>query len=126
MLGLLGWPAFVRINYARASALRSAGWLFQARAAGLRSSQLGLHLLPHLRPILLSQFLIYIPVYIVAEANLGTLGLGVSEPLPSFGSMLLAMQSSSALAGTHWIYLPIVLLVAVLILLESAVFPVNS
>jgi ABC-type dipeptide/oligopeptide/nickel transport system permease subunit len=79
MLGLLGWPAFVRINYARASALRSAGWLFQARAAGLRSSQLGLHLLPHLRPILLSQFLIYIPVYILG-AGRHSLDLSADRP----------------------------------------------
>ena len=126
LLGLLGWPAFVRANHARARALRTADWLVQGRACGLRPLQIGRQLLPHLSPILLTQFLIYIPVCIVAEANLGALGLGISEPLPSWGSMLLALQSSGLLATSHWIYLPIVLLVAVLLLLEMLSFEVKS
>jgi ABC-type dipeptide/oligopeptide/nickel transport system permease subunit len=76
-------------------------------------------LLPHLRPLLLPQFLICIPVFIVAEANLGALGLGIGEPLPSWGAMLLELDNSALLARTHWVYLPIVLLVLVLVLLES-------
>ena len=126
LLGLLGWPAFVRANHARARTLRSAGWLVHGRAAGLRPLQLGRQLLPHLAPLLLTQFLIYIPVCIVAEANLGAMGLGVSEPLPSWGSMLLALQNSALSANTHWIYLPIVLLVFVLLLLEMLLVEVKS
>ena len=126
LLGLLGWPAFVRANHARARSLRSAGWLLQGRAAGLRPLQLARQLLPHLAPLLLTQFLIYIPVCIVAEANLGAMGLGISEPLPSWGSMLLALQNSALSANTHWIYLPIALLVFVLLLVEMLMVEVKS
>jgi peptide/nickel transport system permease protein len=80
--------------------------------------------LPHLLPLLLSQFLICIPACLVAEANLGTLGLGISEPLPSWGSMLLSLGNTAALSGSAWVYLPVVLLVTVLILLELLVFEV--
>jgi ABC-type dipeptide/oligopeptide/nickel transport system permease subunit len=119
LLGLLGWPAFVRANHARARTLRGAEWLVHGRASGLRPLQLGRQLLPHLAPLLLTQFLIYIPVCIVAEANLGAMGLGIGEPLPSWGSMLLALQHAALTANTHWMYLPIVLLVGVLLLLEA-------
>jgi len=125
MLGLLGWPAFVRANHARARTLRTAGWLIHGRAAGLRPLQLGRQLLPHLAPLLLTQFLIYIPVCIVAEANLGAMGLGISEPLPSWGSMLLALQNAALSANTHWMYLPIVLLIGILLLLEMLLVEVK-
>jgi peptide/nickel transport system permease protein len=119
-LGALGWPACARVIYRGAVAFRSADWLIQGRASGLRNWQLiRLHLLPHLRPLLLTQFLICIPVFIVAEANLGALGLGIGEPLPSWGSMLLELDNSALLAQSHWVYLPIALLVLILLLLES-------
>ncbi len=119
LLGLIGWPAFTRANHARASALRNAEWLVQSRANGLRPGQMVRQMLPHLRPLLLAQWIIYVPVCVVAEANLGALGLGVAEPLPSWGSLLLSLQSSAVLASTRWVYLPIALLVVVLLLLET-------
>ncbi len=122
LLGLLGAPAFLRVHYARAASLRRAEWWLQARAAGLRPAQRLRQLLPHLRPLLLTQFVLYIPACIIAEANLGTLGLGVSEPLASWGSMLQSLQNSIFLGNSKLIYLPIALLVLVLIVLELLVF----
>lgn len=126
LLGVLGWPAFTRANHARASALRRADWLVYGRASGLRPAQLARQMLPHLLPLLISQWIVYLPICVVAEANLGALGLGVSEPLPSWGSLLLSLQSSALLASTHWVYLPIALLVLVLLLLESLAPEVRS
>lgn len=126
LLGLLGWPAYARVCYAEASTLRNAEWLLHARATGLPTRRLlQRHVLPHLRPLALTQFLICIPAFLIAEANLGTLGLGVSEPLPSWGSMLLALQNSAVLASSSWVYLPIALLVTVLLLLELLVLEVD-
>lgn len=122
LLGLLGWPVFARVAYTGARGIRGADFMVQGRASGLRAGQIARsYVLPHLLPLALTQFLISVPACLVAEANLGALGLGVSEPLPSWGSMLLTLQNSAALAGSHWIYLPIVLLVGVLVLLEMLV-----
>ena len=125
LLALLGWPAYARMTYAGAFAIRNSEWLIQGLAAGLRKRQLVLqHILPQLRPLLLSQFLICIPACLIAEANLGTMGLGISEPLPSWGAMLLEVESSAVLASSHWVYLPVFLLMTVLLLLELLVFEV--
>ncbi len=126
LLGLLGWPAYARVCYATALDIRNAQWLMYGRAAGLPTHRLlQRHVFPHLRPLVLTQFLICVPAFLVAEANLGTLGLGVSEPLPSWGSMLLALQNSAVLAGSTWAFLPIVLLVVILLLLELLVLEID-
>jgi ABC-type dipeptide/oligopeptide/nickel transport system permease subunit len=120
VLALLGWPACARAVYSGALNLRNAEWMIQGHACGLRKRQLlRMHLLPHLRPLLLPQFLICLPAFLIAEANLGALGLGIGEPLPSWGAMLMEMDNSAMLMSSHWVYLPIILLVIVLLILES-------
>ena len=120
VLAALGWPACARAIYRGAVTLRSAEWMIQGHACGLKTRQLiRLHLVPHLRSLLLPQFLICVPAFIMAEANLGALGLGVGEPMPSWGAMLLELDNSALLARSHWVYLPIALLVVVLLILES-------
>ncbi len=120
ILAALGWPACARAVYRGTLNLRSSEWMIQGRASGLRPTQLlRRHVLPHLLPLLIPQFLICVPAFIVAEANLGTLGLGIAEPLPSWGAMLQELDNSASLAQSHWVYLPVVVLVMVLLLLES-------
>jgi peptide/nickel transport system permease protein len=120
VLAALGWPACARAIYRGALQLRSADWMIHGRACGLKSWQLiRLHLVPHLRPLLLPQFLVCVPAFIVAEANLGALGLGVGEPMPSWGAMLLELDNSALLARSHWVYLPIAVLAVVLLILET-------
>jgi ABC-type dipeptide/oligopeptide/nickel transport system permease subunit len=120
VLAALGWPACARAIYRGAAVLRSSEWMIQGHACGLRPRQLiRLHIVPHLRPLFLPQFLVCVPAFIVAEANLGSLGLGVGEPMPSWGAMLLELDNSALLARSQWVYLPIALLVVVLLILES-------
>jgi peptide/nickel transport system permease protein len=122
LLAALGWPACAKAVYRGAAALRGSEGMIHGRASGLRAWQLvRLHLLPHLRSLLLPQLLVCVPAFLMAEANLGTLGLGIAEPLPSWGSMLQELDSSALLATSHWTYLPLILLVVLLFLLESLI-----
>jgi peptide/nickel transport system permease protein len=125
LLAALGWPACARAVYSGARELRASEGMLQGRASGFRPIQLmRMHLLPHLGSLLLPQFLICIPAFVIGEANLGTLGLGIAEPLPSWGSMLLELDNSALLATSSWVYVPLILLVVVLLLLEFLVVEV--
>ncbi len=126
LLALLGAPAYLRVQHERTTVLAQADWLLQAHAAGLRTAQLARHVLPHLRPLLWTQFLLYVPACLIAEANLGTLGLGLGEPLPSMGNFVATLQSAALVSNSHLIYLPLAVLVLVLMLMELAIFGVKE
>jgi peptide/nickel transport system permease protein len=114
LLGCLGWAGAARVICADARSLRQADFVLLARASG--SSGLRLlwrHVVPNLRPIVFAQFWISIPVFILTEANLGMLGLGVTEPLPSWGSLLRELQSYPAISGQPWLFIPLLLFVIV-------------
>ena len=99
----------------------NSDYLLQARASGISGARLfWRHLLPNLRPILLAQFWISVPVFILSEANLGLLGLGVSEPLPSWGALLRELENYTAVLQNPWMLAPVALLVIVVGCLQVA------
>jgi peptide/nickel transport system permease protein len=52
-----------------------------------------------------------VPQFILAEVTLSFLGLGVGEPIPSWGNLLAPLQRYSVLTSYWWMYLPAVALV---------------
>lgn len=114
LLGCLGWAAAARVLCADASTLRESDFIVLARACGTGPWRLlWRHIVPNLRPVVFAQFWISVPVFILAEANLGMLGLGVAEPLPSWGSLLRELQGYSAISGQPWQFVPLLLFVLV-------------
>ncbi|HLJ14558.1 MAG TPA: ABC transporter permease [Bryobacteraceae bacterium] len=114
LLGMLGWAAPALVVRAAVRKLKQSDFMLQARAAGCRPGQLLFrHLLPNVMPVLLGQFWVAVPVYILAEATLGMVGLGVVEPLPSWGSLLRELESGTGLTSHPWLLAPAMLLAAV-------------
>ena len=122
MLGVLGWAAPARVVRAAVASIRTSEFIRQARACGSRGFRLWLvHLLPNLKPVLIAQFLVSIPVFILSEANLGLLGLGVAEPMPSWGSLLRELENISEVRSNPWMLAPVALLVVVITCLQLVV-----
>jgi peptide/nickel transport system permease protein len=114
LLGLLGWTAAARVLCTTAGSLRTSDFVRQARAAGLPGQRLfWVHVVPNLKPVLYAQFWISIPVFILSEANLGILGLGVAEPLPSWGSLLKELEGLVSVGEEPWKFVALILLVVV-------------
>jgi peptide/nickel transport system permease protein len=114
MLGCLGWAGAARIICADARAVAQSNFILLARASGSNGFRLlWRHLVPNLKPVLFAQFWISVPVFILTEANLGILGLGVAEPLPSWGSLLRELESFSTTSAQPWQLVPLILFILV-------------
>jgi len=116
ILGLLGWPASLRVICAATRDVRNSDFLLLARSTGCGPLRLIFHqIFPNLRPALLAQFWVSIPVFILTEATLSMLGLGVSEPMPSWGNLLRGLEDFSAVGSNPGRLAPLVMLTVVVI-----------
>src|SRR5206468_6699937 len=114
LLGCLGWAGAARVICADARSLSQSDFILLARASGSSGFRLlWRHLMPNLKPVLYAQFWISVPVFILTEANLGILGLGVAEPMPSWGSLLKELEGLVSVGEEPWKFVPLILLVVV-------------
>jgi ABC-type dipeptide/oligopeptide/nickel transport system permease subunit len=122
LLGLLGWAGPSRILLAAVKRQLQSDFVLLARAGGCGRWRVALvHILPNLKPVALAQFWIAAPAFLLSEANLGLLGLGVAEPAPSWGSLLRELESFSDVTRNPWMLTPLVVLVVVVSCFQLAV-----
>lgn len=72
--------------------------------------------LPETWGVVLTQAAVLIPQYILAEVTLSFLGLGVSEPAPSWGNMLADLQKLYVLESYGWMFAAGLVLIPVFLL----------
>jgi len=93
LMGLVGWARPARLARGVVLSVKQAEYVLVARSFGGSDVYLlWKHILPSLRGVLITQLSLYIPQYILAEVTLSFLGLGVNEPLASWGNMLGDLQ----------------------------------
>ena len=120
LMGAAGWAWPARIFSSTIGSMDASGWMLHARASGMSGTRIALvHAWPHLRAVAGAQFRVLVPAYILAEASLGLLGLGVPEPLPSWGNLLSDLRHPDLVRANPWILAPLVLLMVVMICLEA-------
>jgi peptide/nickel transport system permease protein len=114
LLSLLGWAAPSRVFRACALEVRRSDFLIQAKALGVsRGRLLWKHVLPGLIPVAEAQLVIAVPLFVLSEANLSLLGLGVAEPLPSLGGLLAELDDYAAIPSRPWVLAPAAVLILV-------------
>jgi len=107
IIGGVGWVRPARLIRAVVLSVRERPYVLAARGFGAGSWYLvRCHILPFTWGVTLTQATILIPQYILAEVTLSFLGLGIGEPLPSWGNMLAEARQYHALAGHIWLLAP--------------------
>ncbi|HMP41269.1 MAG TPA: ABC transporter permease [Roseiflexaceae bacterium] len=88
-IGLIGWVEICRITRAQLISLREKEFIEAARAVGVPNFRIAVrHLLPNALTPLIIAVTLGIPTAIFTEAGLSFLGLGINDPLPSWGKMV--------------------------------------
>ncbi len=103
VIGLFGWAHLARVARGLVMSLRRREFVTAALALGATDRWImRRHILPQLAGFTLTQAALAAPGYILAEVTLSYLGLGVPEPLPSWGNMLAGAQNVQTLSSYWW------------------------
>ncbi|CAF0705408.1 ABC transporter permease [Candidatus Methylacidithermus pantelleriae] len=103
ILSLIGWSSPARIFRGLVLSLREMPFIQAARVLGLSPWRiLWRHLLPNLLSYLFVSSTLSIPGYILGEAALSFLGIGIQEPSASWGLMLAQAQDIKVFALNFW------------------------
>jgi len=107
VIAAVGWARPARLVRGIVLSAKERDFVRAARGFGASNFYLlRRHILPETSSVLLTQAAILIPQYVLAEMTLSFLGLGVPEPVPSWGNLLSNLQQYSVLVSYWWIYLP--------------------
>ena len=88
-LALVSWPGIARLTRSLVLSLRHELFVDAALVCGTRPITILLrHCLPNIVPALIVRASVGVGFVVMAEATLSFLGLGVQEPLPSWGGMI--------------------------------------
>jgi len=112
-LAIVWWPGIARLTRSLTLGLRTELFVDAAVVSGTRPLTILLrHILPNVVPPLIVRASIGVGFIVMAEATLSFLGIGVQEPLPTWGGMIrdglvslrtepyLALSASAALGVT--------------------------
>jgi peptide/nickel transport system permease protein len=116
VLGIIGWARPARLVRGIVLTAKEREYVLAARSFGASDVYLlRTHILPFASGVALTQAALYIPQYILAEVTLSFFGLGVSEPVPSWGNMLNDLQHFLIWGSYWWLFAPAIALIAVLL-----------
>lgn len=107
VLGVVGWARPARLVRGVVLSAKERDFVRAARGFGATSGYLlRRHILPEASSVLLTRAAILVPQFVLAEMTLSFLGLGVPEPVPSWGNLLSSLQQYSVVVSYWWMYLP--------------------
>ncbi len=107
ILSFVGWAGMARIIRGMVLSVREREYVEAGRALGLSDLKIIVrHVLPSTFTYAIIAATMSVPGYILAEAGLSFLGLGIREPMASWGNMLSAAQNLSTLTMRPWILAP--------------------
>lgn len=101
VIASVGWASFARLIRGHVLSLREMPFIEAARSIGCSNRRIMFfHILPQCIPLAVVLFGLKLGGYILIEASLSFLGLGVQPPAPSWGSMI--SSSRVFMASAPW------------------------
>lgn len=111
VLSFIGWAGLARVVRGQVLAVREVDYVTAAGAVGASSLRIiGRHILPNLSSYLIVSATLALPGYIIGESALSFLGLGIKEPMASWGLLLKDAQSFQGLYLYPWLLTPGILI----------------
>ncbi|PTA68490.1 ABC transporter permease [Deinococcus arcticus] len=112
VLALIGWAGLARVVRGQVMGARGVDYVQAARALGGSDLRVILrHIMPNLSSFLIVTATLALPGYILGESALSFLGLGIKEPMTSWGLLLKDAQNFETLNLYPWLLLPGALIV---------------
>jgi peptide/nickel transport system permease protein len=112
IFALLTWTTLAREVRGKVLSLRETDFILAAREMGASDARI---IFRHLYPNVLSHVIVIltltVPGVILAESFLSFLGIGITEPLISWGMMMRNAQDIQTLGQNSWVLAPIVFIV---------------
>lgn len=107
VIGILSWPGLCRLVRGEILSLREKEYMQAAEALGLRDRRkMFRHLLPNTVATIIITAALGIANAILTESALSFLGLGVTVPTPSWGSLIQSVDDMQTLQNYPWLWIP--------------------
>lgn len=117
IISFIGWAGLARVIRGEVLSLKERTFVQASQSMGGRSLHIILrHILPQTATYVIITATLAIPGYIVSEAVLSLIGLGIQEPAPSWGNMLSAGTNASILVLHPWLVWPPAALIVITVL----------
>ncbi|MGC1306816.1 MAG: ABC transporter permease [Phormidesmis sp.] len=117
IISFIGWAGLARVIRGEVLSLKERTFVQASRSMGGRSLHIiTRHILPQTATYVIITATLAIPGYIVSEAVLSLIGLGIQEPDPSWGNMLSAGTDASTLVLYSWLVWPPAILIVITVL----------
>jgi len=107
ILALIGWASLARIIRGMTLSLRERDYVLAAKTLGVSDFVIIIkHILPQTISFSLATLMLTVSSYILAEAGLSVVGLGIQDPIPSWGNLLSDAMGIVPVIFAPWILIP--------------------
>jgi peptide/nickel transport system permease protein len=115
-IAFVSWARPARLIRGLVLSLSERGYVEAARGFGVPEWKIFLrHILPGILGVLGAHALLLFPRFVLVEVTLSFLGLGVGEPEPSWGALIVGLRQAYLLKEQWWRLLPVCLMLPLFI-----------
>jgi peptide/nickel transport system permease protein len=107
LIGILSWPGLARLVRGQILALREQEFMQACEALGFSDfSKIVKHLMPNVISLVIVNATLQMASAILTEAGLSYLGMGVQQPIPSWGALMNLGQNAQVFQNYPWQWVP--------------------